>query len=493
MVELHLAKVDVAGSSPVSRSYDEAIWSTIRIAFCLKYPLNEEVPEVIVNKNVELLEDSAVKLTITVNKDSIQKEYDELVKNYGKAVQIKGFRKGRVPADILIRKFSSALISETAEKIIKDSLNEALDSVDKKRLRFSTPEVSSEDTLKLGKDFTFTVSYDTYPEVELPEYRGLEYEELRVKLTEEDLERELKNLQEQNSLVTDKEEGRVEKGNIVNIDYVELDSNDQEKEGSRRESFVFEEGTGYNPYKIDEDILGMQKDEEKIIKKSFPEDFEIKELAGREVELKVKINNIKEKQLPEINDELAQDISDKYKTLEDLKKDILLKQNDLISQKVRENNISQLLEKVTAGSKISLPKSLVEEELNQQWNNFVARFRTDEKIVIQKLESEGKTKEDLLADWRPSIERRLKLQLTVAKMIEKEKLQAGDEDVNNQIQKEADLGNMSFEEVKEQMNNHLDVLKHDIKKEKLYDLLLESAAGNKGKEIKFLDLARGNY
>ncbi len=449
----------------------------------------------IANKNLKLLGNSSVSLTITVDKESIQKEYDELVTKYSKSIRIKGFRQGKVPTGVLIRKFGPSLIGEAAEKIIHKSLEEALETIDKKPLPYYTPEVDSDDSLKLGQDFTFKISYDTYPDVELSEYHGLEYEKMRVEITKNDEDRELKRLQEQNSIVVDKEEGGVEKGNIVNIDYVEIDEQGNEKENSKRESFVFEVGTGYNLHKIDEDIIGMKKDEVRIIKKSYQENLENKDLAGKDVQLKVRLNSLKEKQLPEINDELAQDISDKYETLEDLKKDIRNKLDDLAVQKVREQSISQLLDKIVEGSKIELPESMVEHELNNQWQNFITRSQTDEKNIIRQLEAQGKNKEDIIKDWRPDVERRLKLQLVVSKMLGKEDISVNEADVDDKIRKEADTRNISFDTLKDEMtkNNYLEFLKSDIKTEKLYDILLESAARKKGKEINFLDLIQGNY
>ena len=184
------------------------------------------------------------------------------------------------------------------------------------------PTVDAADKLELGKEFSYKVTFDTFPKIELPEYKGLEYEELEVEVGEEDVERELKGLQEQNSVVVDKKDPVAAKGDIVNVDYVELEEGGEEKTATRRQSFVFEVGSGYNLYRFDEEIVGMKAGEEKTIAKEYPADFEVKELAGRKLSLKVKLNTVKEKQLPEINDELAQDISDKYKSLDDLKKDI---------------------------------------------------------------------------------------------------------------------------------------------------------------------------
>ena len=447
------------------------------------------------SKKIEALDNSSVKLTVSVKKDYIQQQYDDLVGEYCKTVVMDGFRKGKVPANVLLRKYGDAILAETTEKVIRSSLEEVLQKVDQKPIATSVPEVDMKKDLELGKDYTYSATYDTYPDIKLPEYKGVSYEELQVKVGTEDLDRELKALQEQNSIVIDKKEGTVLKGDIVNIDYVELDEQDQEISGNKREGFVFETGSGYNLYKIDDDLVGMKTGEEKIISKDYPEDFEFKELAGKSVRLKVKMNAVKEKQLPEINDELAQDISDKYENLEDLKKDIRGRLEEYEAQKIREHNISQILETIAEKAEIPLPASMVDSELEDQWRRYISREGGDEAPVLRQLEAEGRSKEQIQDEWRAGAEKKLKLQLVANEMVKQEAIDLEDKEIDERIQREADAQNVSLEEAKGMMerNNYLDFLKYDLKNEKLYDVLLESGTGKKGKKVKFLDLVQGNY
>jgi trigger factor len=450
----------------------------------------------ITTKEVELQENSSVKLKITVKKKSVKEEYDNLVRKYCQTVQLKGFRKGKVPADVLIRKFGDSLTAETTENIVRGSLEDILESIKHKPLPYSTPTVDSQSSLDLQKDFVYDVLYDTYPEIELSDYLGLEYEELKVKITAEDLKRELKNLQEQNSCFIDKEDGVVEKGDNINIDYVEVDEKGAELPGTKRESFAFIVGSGYNLYQLDDDLLSMKNGEEKVIKKKFGQDFENKELAGRDIELKVKVNNIKEKELPELNDDLAQDISDKYNTLDDLKNDLKQKIEETSKNRVRANSISKLLDQIVDKATIPLPKSMIELELNSQWRSFLGQYNVDEKKLLEQLkQKDNKTKEDMLEQWRPSAERKLKLLLAVNKMIEKEKIKAGKEEIKKEVKKIADSRSIAIKQAEEELKkgNYLEYMKEDLKKEKLYDLLLEKGKAKPGESINFLDLLEGNY
>ncbi len=446
-------------------------------------------------KKVEELENSNVKLTVTVKQEYIQQRYDELIAEYCKTAHIDGFRKGKVPANVLIRKFGESILSEATERVIRSSLEEAIEKIEQKPIPTSIPEIDTKKGLELGKDYTYAVNFDTYPKIELPEYEGLSFETLQVKIAAEDLDRELKSLQEQNSIVIDKKDATVLMGDIVTIDHAELDENDEEVESSKREGFIFEVGSGYNLYKLDEDLVGMKVGEQKVFSKEYAEDFEYKELAGRTVKLKVTLNTVKEKQLPQIDDELAQDISDKYENLEDLKKDITSRLEEYARQKVREHNISQILEKVVEKATIPLPLSIVENELENQWRGFVDRVGGDEKPLLQQLESEGKSKEQILEEWKPAAEKKLKLQLVVNEMVKQEDIKLEENEVEERVQREAENQNLSLEEAKEAMkrNNYLEYLKYDMKNEKLYDLLLDKGVSNKGKKVKFLDLVQGNY
>ena len=447
------------------------------------------------NKETELLDNSSVRLTITVAEEAVRKEYDGLLQEYSKNVRMDGFRKGKVPPNILLRKYGEIILGETAERVVQKSLEQALAAGEQKPIATSIPTVDAADKLELGKEFSYKVTFDTFPKIELPEYKGLEYEELEVSVGEEDLERELKGLQEQNSVVVDKKDPVTAKGDIVNVDYVELEEGGAEKTATRRQSFVFEVGSGYNLYRFDEEIVGLKAGEEKTVAKEYPADFEVKELAGRKFSLKVKVNTVKEKQLPEINDELAQDISDKYKNLEDLKKDIREKLAKHAAQRVREHSISQLLDKIAGQAVISLPKSMLEQELEEEWHRFLGRLRADEKVVLQELAKEGRSKESVQEEWKPAAEKKLRLQLAVSEMVKREGIQAAQEEVDSRVQADAEARSISFEQAKEiyTKNRLLDFLSFDIKNEKLYDQLLASGKRRQGKKVKLLDLLGGNY
>lgn len=447
----------------------------------------------IAKKSVEKLENSSVKLSITVKGDEAKKEYNGLLAKYGKEAQIKGFRKGKVPATVLERKFGEGIRGEVAGNIMDKSLREAFETVEEKPLGYTHPEVVGEPELEVGEDFTFEVKYDVFPEFELKEYKGLELTETQVSVTKKDEEAELKAIQEQNSVVMDKKDGVVADDSIVTIDYCELDDEKNEVEGKKREDFVFTVGTGYNLYKVDEEIKGMKKDEEKIIEKEYPEDFEAKELAGRKVAVRVLVKAVKEKILPELDDELAQDVDEKYETLDDLRKALKKQCKDKAKEKVEAELKKQAVDKLVEKTEISVPKSMVDAELENSWRNFVQQSRMQEEQLLGFLEMQGQTKDQLLETWREDAVKGVKGQLIIGKIMEDEKIEIDDKEFEKELQKQADMYNMPVEDLKKSFgeNNLNDYLKSDMKTSKVYDMLIKEATITKGEKVKYADYIKG--
>lgn len=451
-------------------------------------------------KEVELLENSQVKLKISIPSEDVQQEYDSIVKEYCEKAYLKGFRKGKVPAEIIIRKLGPSLMDQTRGEVLEKSLSEIFETVDQKPIPYATPEIKADDALELGKVFTFEVIYDTYPAVELGPYLGLEIDQPAWEITDEDLGRELSGIQEQNALFTDKEIGDVEKGNIVNIDYVELEKLDNpdeggaERAGTKREAFVFEVGTGYNVYKLDDEVLAMKKGETKVITKTFAEDFETKALAGKTVILRVTLNSIKEKKLPEINDELAQDISEKFQSLDDLKADIRKKLEDAVKTALRSKTITRVLDSVVETSTFPLPASMVDYQLEAMWQEYANQLRIDEKRLTSLLEAQGKSVEDLRKEWTPSAEKRARLQLVVSEISKKENIGIEEADLEAEIAKMAEERKVTAVELKDSLakNDLVDYMRSNLRMDKLYDFLLSKTTIRAGEKRKVLDILQGN-
>jgi trigger factor len=450
---------------------------------------------VIAHKEIEAQDNSSVKLNVTIEKDALKEEYDKLLKDYSKKAHIKGFRKGKVPASVLEKKFGDSIKQEASANCIEKSLKEIFDEIEEKPLPYSTPELQDELEPDLEQDLSFSVVYDVFPDIQLGEYKGLTVEVPQVSVTKEDEDREIQKLQDRNAMVVDKKDGVVEKDSIVTIDYAELDENDTIIEETKREGFVFTVGTGYNLYKIDDDVEGMKKDEEKIIEKEYGDDFEYEELRGKKVRLNVKVTAVKEKELPELDDDFAQDISEDYQTIDDLKADIKKRLEETKEARVREKTINALMDRIIENSSIELPQSMVNMELENSWQNFLGRYRMPEEQLLTLLQHENKDKNSILEEWRPSVEKNLRARLLIDKMIEEENIEISDNEVEEEMQKYADESNKSLDEVKEEISkgNSEQYLRYELKQRKLFDSLIEQADTKKGEKMKFLDLIEENH
>lgn len=448
---------------------------------------------VIEHQEEHLQENAQVRLSVTVGAPEAQRVYDAIVAKHRRTVRIKGFRKGKVPRDVLIRKAGDAMLAEAVQKIVSQAAEQALQAAERQPISASRPRAAPAGPLTLGSPFRFDLTYDTKPAVSLGRYRGAAMTRLRFRVDESDVARELDGVREQNAAVVEKQSDVVEAGDVVEIDYVEVDDGGRPVAATRRDGFVFEVGTGRNLHRIDDDLIGMRVNQERDVAKTYPADFEEASLAGRSLVLRIRVRRLREKQLPELDDELAQDVNDRFRTLEDLKADIrqrLLGNGDRI---VRQRLISDILTALERSSIVPLPRSLVEAGLASQWTALVARYGGDERRVETALKREGTDRNTLLEEWLPAAERRVRLMLIADRLAEAEGIEVGDAEVDQEIKRIAHRRSVEVEQVREayERNDMLASLRDELRSEKLYDRLIELAAVRDGDELSYVDLVSG--
>jgi len=454
---------------------------------------------VTITKEIKQLEKSSVELSITIGKDEVRSEYDGLIREYTKTVQIPGFRKGKVPQDVLVRKFGDALKDEALGKIVEKSVGEVFGDEtfpkESRPLPYSTPKVKEEPKLDLEADLKFSVVYDVLPIVKVEKWQGLEVEVPDVSITEEDLGRELETIRERNSIVLDKNEGESSaSGDVLTVNYCELGDAGETIAGTEREDFTFTLGSGYNIYKFDDELTGMKKGEIKEFTKSFPEDFDDKDLAGKTKKIKVTLTALKIKKLPDLDDDLAQDVDEKYKTLEDLKNSIRERLENDLKQRLRTLKINKLLEKIMENTPVEIPESMITLELDSRWRNLARRFNTDSEGLNRILGGAGGKADTILEGWKPDAVKALHSRLIVETLMLDLKLEASDEETEKEIEKQAADSGTDIEEVKKyyQTDEMKEYLKDDIKERKAYDILLDKNTIITGKKENYIDLTTNN-
>lgn len=453
-----------------------------------------------VTKEISKLENSAVKLTATIAKEDVVSGYNKNISKYAKNVQLPGFRKGHVPVKVLEQKYGDSLKQEVLADLIDESLNQIFaeeESKDIRPLPYTQPRLDGDKLPEFStdKDLTFSVVYDVFPSVEVKDFSKIEVKEPQVEIGEKELNEELKAIQERNAVVIDKKEGEpVEKDNIVTIDYKELDDSGTAIPGSEREGFVFTVGTGENIYKIDDEIIGMKKDETKEISKTYDAKEENKDLAGKTKKISVTVKAIKLRNLPALDDELAQDVSEKYKTLDDLKKDISKGLESVKNRKIAELKSQSLLEQLVEKNPIVLPKSMIQAEMESRWRMMAQQFQTTPEQLEKMISASGQSKENMLTQWTGDAEKMLKSRLIVDALIREKNIAVTPEEVEAEFAKIADESGSTIEEVKEHYEDARakEYIIDEIKENKLYDELYKQVKVSKGDKVKFADLFKNN-
>lgn len=437
------------------------------------------------------LEKSAVKLTVTIAKKDVEESYNSTVSKYVKNAQIPGFRKGHVPASVLERKYGDSLKADALGELIDASLNEIFEKeTDNRPLPYAQPVMEKAPELDITKDLTYSVTYDVFPKVSVKDFSGITVKEPQVTVTEDDLNDELKAMQERNAMVIDKKDGVVAKDNIVTINYSEIGDDGKEIEGSKRQDYVFTVGTGENLYKIDDEIVGMKKDETKEITKTYAKDDADADLAGKTKKLSVTVTAVKVRDLPALDDDFAQDCNEKYKTLADMKADLTRNMEAAKNRKVRDMKNNSLLEQLVEKNQFDIPASMLAAELDGRWRMMAQQFQTTPEQLEKMVTASGQTKEAMLTQWTGDSEKMLKSRIIVDSLLRERNISVTPEEIEDQYKKIAEDGGLTVEEVKKHYSDPRakEYLIDDTKENKLYDELYKEVKVAKGDKLTFKEL-----
>ena len=449
-----------------------------------------------VTKEIEKLEHSAAKLTVTVAKKDVADSYNETISRYVKQVQIPGFRKGHVPASVLERKYGEQIKMEAASDLIDKSLNEIFS--DEKELEnrprpYAQPVLEKMPEFDTSKDFVYTVTYDVFPKVDLKgfDFKSVTIKEPQVTVGDTELNEELKGIQERNAVVIDKKDDeKAEKDNIVTISIVEKDENGAEIASTKREDFTFTLGTAENVYKIDDDLIGMKKGESKEVSKTYDKDEKDAELAGKTKKYSVTVKQIKVRNLPALDDDLAQDVNEKFKTLDDLKKDIMQKLENARTNKINEIKTNDLLSQLVEKNPFEIPASMLNAELDGRWRMMAQQFQTTPEELDKMITASGQKKEDMLKEWTGDAEKMLKSRIIVDNLLKERNISVTPEEIESEYQKIADANGITVDEVKQHYADPRakEYLIDEAKEQKLYKEIFAEAKVSKGDKVSFKDL-----
>jgi trigger factor len=468
---------------------------------------------VTVSKEIERLEHSAIKLTLTIPKDDVHAEYDAMLADLCKTIQLPGFRRGKVPKDVLQRKFADTLKGDALSKIIEKVLTKVFgaeaegvevseaDKADRiapedRPLPYSSPSLQGEPKLDLDADLTFAVIYDVMPKLAVETRQGLEVEIPECAISDEDIKGELEAVRERNAVVLDKDDGaQAASGDVVTVNFCERTDSGEEVAGTAREDFVFTLGTKANVYEFDDNITGMTKNETREFEKTFAGDFPDKEQAGKTLKLRVTLTALKERKLPDLDDELAQDVDEKYATLQDLQDDIKKRLNRTLENRLRGLKIDAILEKIMASTPVDLPESMIRIQLDARYRQLGRQFGIPTEQIREIWEKDDNDEhKKLTVKWHDEAAKALHSRLIVEKLLDELKFEVSDDDKQKEYEDIAGENGVSVDEIKK----HYDVehgeeeLAGMIKERKLYDLLFAENTIKTGSKVSFTDLMKEN-
>ena len=445
-----------------------------------------------ITKEITRLEKSNVRLSMTIPHEDVLSQYNEMIKEYTKNVQLPGFRKGKVPQNVLERKFGDTLKKEAVGKTIEKTLEEIFDGTempeDEKPLPYSRPQMQDEAKIEFGEDLNFALVYDVMPKITVGQWKGLEVEVPQVKISDEDISAELESIRELNTVTIDRDEdAAAEEGDEVTISYFETGENGEELPNSRRDNFSFTLGSKTIPYQFDDDIIGMKKGEAKKLTRTFPKDTPPKDFT-------LTLEAIKEKIIPDINDELAQDVDEKFETLDDLKASIRDKLGKNIEAGIKKINVEKLMDKIIETTPVVLPESMVITEITGRIQNIASQYNVDGEKIMEMLSQNGDGKDNAQEKFRSSAEFALRSNLILDTLIKDNNIEASDEDINNEFERIALENGVAIEDVENRYKGERATayLKDSVKERKMFDLLLSENTIKLGNEIKYVDFMGKN-
>lgn len=419
----------------------------------------------------EKLEGNQGVLTVTVDANKVNEGLDYAFKKVVKTINVPGFRKGKIPRPLFEKRFGvEALYQDALDYILPDAYANAVEESGIEPV--ARPEIDIEQ-LEKGKDLIFKATVTVKPEVKLGEYKNLEVEKMDTEVTDEDVEKELKNLQERYAELVVKEDGKAEEGDTVVIDF-EGFVDDEPFEGGKAENYSLELGSGTFIPGFEDQLIGTAAGDEKEVKVTFPEEYHAEELAGKPAVFKVKVHEVKAKVLPELDDEFAKDVDEEVETLADLKvklKDRLKHQKEHEAEHALQDAV---VEKATANAEIDIPEVMIENEIDRMIQEFSQNLAAQGMNLELYYQFSGQSEEDLRNQMKENAETRVRTSLTLEAIANAENLEASEEDVEKELQKMSDQFNLSVEDIKKALGD-LENLKADIKINKAVEFLVENA------------------
>lgn len=413
---------------------------------------------------VEKLEKSMAKLTITVEADKFGAALDQAYKKNKSKIALPGFRKGKAPRAMIEKMYGpSVFYEDAANKLIPDAYEAAAKESELEIV--AQPEIDVEQIEK-GKDFIFTATVAVKPEVTLGDYKGIEVEKKTAEVTEEEVTVEMDKARETNSRMITIDDRATQDGDTVVIDFDGYVDGEQ-FEGGYAEDYSLVLGSHSFIDNFEDQLIGKNIGDDVEVNVTFPEQYQAEELQGKPALFKVKIKEIKVKELPELDDDFAQDVSD-FDTLEEYKADVEKKILERKEQDIYREKEDAVIEKIIENATMEIPQPMIQTQARQMTNEFAQRIQAQGLSLEQYMQFTGLTPQKMLEDLEPQALKRIQSRLVLEAVAAAENIQASDEDVDKEMENMASMYQMEVDKLKELIGD-------DEKKQIAMDLAVQKA------------------
>ncbi|MDY3698483.1 MAG: trigger factor [Staphylococcus hyicus] len=410
-------------------------------------------------------------LQVTVPAEEVDKALDKAFKKVVKQINVPGFRKGKVPRPIFEQRFGvEALYQDAVDILLPKAYSNAVEEAGISPVDQPEIEVTQ---IEKGKEFKFDATVTVEPEVELGDYKGLEIEKQNTELTDEEVEETVQQRLEAMADMVVKEDGKVEEGDTVNLDFDGYVDGEQ-FEGGQADGYDLEIGSGMFIPGFEEQLVGLAVGEEKDVEVTFPEEYHAEELAGKPATFKTKINEIKSKEVPELDDELANELDSEANTVDEYKENLRKQLAENKATEAENTQKEEAITKATDNAKVDIPNAMIKTEEDRMVQEFAQRLQQQGLNLETYFQISGQSEEDLRGQMKEDAEQRVKTNLTLAAIADAENIEATDDDVQKELETMSTQFGISVDDIKSTLGN-TDIVKNDVRVKKVIDLLVKEA------------------
>ncbi len=425
---------------------------------------------------VEKLEGNMAKLTIEASAEDFAQAIEKAYQKEKNKISVPGFRKGKVPRQMIEKMYGKEVFyEEAANFVIPSAYAKAVDECEEEIVSQPTIDVVQAEA---GKPFIFTAEVALKPEVKLGTYKGVKVEKTDVTVTDEDVEAKLNQERENNARTITVEDRAVKDGDMTVIDF-EGFVDGVAFEGGKGENYPLTIGSGSFIPGFEEQLVGAELNKEVEVNVTFPEDYHAEELAGKPAVFKCTVKEIKEKELPELDDEFASEVSE-FDTLAEYKEDVKKKLAEKKEEEAKNAKEEKVIDAIIEGAEMVIPEAMILTQQRQMADDFAQRLQMQGLSIDQYFQFTGLTREKFLEQMKPQAEKRIKTRLVLEAVADAEKFEVTEEEYKDELQKMADAYSMKIEEIEDMVGAfEQKAIKSDLKIRKAVDFVVAQAKEKK--------------